>query len=142
MILRKRLFGDDTNLGEDTARDAKNNPADGLKTAENDNRLDDMRMYTNEEDRHDLLANELLRLTSTMRHNFAVAGSVLKDDNLTLNAMHSVADSNRANLEREGKRLEHHASKSCFEWTMLLMVIFIIWSFIAMIIVMKVFPKR
>lgn len=56
--------------------------------------------------------------------------------------MQNVTESNRANLERDAKRLEHHASKSCFEWTMLIMVILIIWSFIATIIVMKIFPKR
>uniref|UniRef100_A0A915EPT5 Vesicle transport protein USE1 n=1 Tax=Ditylenchus dipsaci TaxID=166011 RepID=A0A915EPT5_9BILA len=76
------------------------------------------------------------------RSNFSIAGGVIKDDNMTLTAMQSVAEANRSNLEREGKRLEHHASKSCFEWTMLLMVVFIIWSFIAMVVFMKVFPKR
>lgn len=60
----------------------------------------------------------------------------------TLSAMHNVTDSNRSNLKRDAKRLEHHASKSCFECTILLMVVLIIWSFIATIIVMKVFPKQ
>lgn len=56
--------------------------------------------------------------------------------------MQNITETNRGNLERDAKRLEHHALKSCFECTMLIVVVLIIWSFIATVIIMKVFPKR
>lgn len=36
---------------------------------------------TNEEHKHDDLAIELLRLTSTMKQNFTTAGTIIKEDN-------------------------------------------------------------
>ncbi|KAF7638834.1 hypothetical protein Mgra_00001642 [Meloidogyne graminicola] len=55
--------------------------------------------------------------------------------------MHKIASSNKDNLIRESDRLEHHAYKSCFDVMMILIVIFVIWSFIAMIILIRFFPK-
>lgn len=56
--------------------------------------------------------------------------------------MQSATENNKANLERESKRLEHHAYKSCFDCLMFMVVILVVWSFIAMVLIMKVFPKR
>jgi hypothetical protein len=56
--------------------------------------------------------------------------------------MQGIALANKENLVRESGRLQHHAYASCFNCMMILTVIFVIWSFIAMIIVMRVFPKQ
>ena len=42
---------------------------------------DDAKALLNEDEKHEGLAKELLRLTSTLKHNFTTAGSVIKDDN-------------------------------------------------------------
>lgn len=44
----------------------------------NDNKKNEL---TSEENKHDDLAFELLRLTSTMKQNFTIAGTVIKEDN-------------------------------------------------------------
>ncbi|KAH7728690.1 CBN-USE-1 protein [Aphelenchoides avenae] len=95
-----------------------------------------------QEETQGLLADQLLRLTSEMKRNFSVAGSVIKEDNSALDVMHKQMEDNRTNLEREGKRLEYHAYRSCFDCLMLLVVILVIWSFIGMVLIMKVFQKK
>uniref|UniRef100_A0A183BYG4 Vesicle transport protein USE1 n=1 Tax=Globodera pallida TaxID=36090 RepID=A0A183BYG4_GLOPA len=94
-----------------------------------------------QEEKQENLSKELLRLTSSLKQNFTAAGSVLKDDNLALDAMQRLALSNKENLIRERGRLRHHTYQSCFNCVMIMTVIVVIWSFIAMIIVMRVFPK-
>lgn len=56
--------------------------------------------------------------------------------------MQSIGEKNRQSLEKESKRLEHHAYKSFFEITMLITVLIVIGSFILMIMIMKIFPKK
>jgi len=106
-----------------------------------ENETEDKSVEQHEEDQ-EMLTKELLRLTSEMKRNFAVAGSIIRDDNKALGSMQSATENNKANLERESKRLEYHAHKSCFDCMMLLIVILVVWSFIGMVLIMKVFPKR
>jgi hypothetical protein len=42
---------------------------------------DDAQALFEEEEQQEGLAKELLKLTSSLKHNFTAAGSVLKDDN-------------------------------------------------------------
>ncbi|KAL7069971.1 hypothetical protein ACQ4LE_010858 [Meloidogyne hapla] len=114
---------------------------DNKKNGSDKNKNEQVKELLDEEKQHEGLARELLRLTGSLKHNFTTAGSVLKEDNQALDIMHRIASSNKENLVRESGRLGHHAYKSCFNVMMILMVIFVIWSFIAMIIVMRVFPK-
>ncbi|KAI6179425.1 USE1-like protein [Aphelenchoides besseyi] len=88
------------------------------------------------------LTKELLRLTTEMKRNFTVAGTIIRDDNEALSEMQSTTENNKANLARESKRLEHHAYKSCFDCMMILIVVLVVWSFIGMVLIMRVFPKR
>ncbi|KAI6182278.1 USE1-like protein [Aphelenchoides bicaudatus] len=94
------------------------------------------------EEEQQMMAKELLRLTSEMKRNFEVAGTIIREDNVVLGEMQSTTENNRSNLERESKRLEVHAYKSCFDCLMFLVVILVVWSFIGMVLIMKVFPKR
>nr|CAD2171464.1 unnamed protein product [Meloidogyne enterolobii] len=129
-MVRRRL-----QEGQDLNNDNKNNASDKTKEEQ-------VRELLDEEKQHEGLAQELLRLTGSLKQNFTTAGSVLKEDNAALDVMHRIASSNKENLVRESGRLEHHAYKSCFNFMMILIVIFVIWSFIAMIVVMRVFPKH
>lgn len=60
----------------------------------------------------------------------------------TLNVMQGLVLANKENLVRERGRLQHHAYQSCFNCMMMLMVVLVVWTFLAMIIVMRVFPKN
>ncbi|KAI6208264.1 USE1-like protein [Aphelenchoides besseyi] len=85
------------------------------------------------------LTKELLRLTTEMKRNFTVAGTIIRDDNEALSEMQSTTENNKANLARESKRLEHHAYKSCFDCMMILIVVLVVWSFIGMVLIMRVY---
>jgi hypothetical protein len=68
-------------------RGIESNPAyqkkfksDGSKKAD-----DDAQALLEEDDRQEGLASEMLRLVSSLKHNFTTAGSVLKEDNAVRN---------------------------------------------------------
>lgn len=56
--------------------------------------------------------------------------------------MSDQVDSNKERLQAESTRLAHHAYKCGFDCFVIFLALFIFWSFISMIILMKVFPKR
>lgn len=94
------------------------------------------------EEEQGLLAGQLLRLTGEMKQQFAVAGDIIREDNARLDQMQRQTEDNKLNLDRESKILQHYAYKSCFDCMVVLIVILVIWSFIGMVLIMKVFPKR
>ena len=73
-MVRRRL-----QEGQDLNNDNKNNASDKTKEEQ-------VRELLDEEKQHEGLAQELLRLTGSLKQNFTTAGSVLKEDNaVTLN---------------------------------------------------------
>ena len=73
-MVRRRL-----KEGQDLNNDNKNNASDKTKEEQ-------VRELLDEEKQHEGLAQELLRLTGSLKQNFTTAGSVLKEDNaVTLN---------------------------------------------------------
>jgi len=87
------------------------------------------------------LAMELLRMATAMKETFSIASNVIREDNTALTRLQTVADTNRARLEVEGRRLEHHAYASFFDWLLLLVVIAVVITFIGMVLMMRIFPK-
>ncbi|CAD5206195.1 unnamed protein product [Bursaphelenchus okinawaensis] len=94
------------------------------------------------EEVQDNLANQLLQMTSQIKQQYTLAGEIIREDNARLDQMQRQTEDNKINLDRESRVLEHHAYKSCFDCMVVLIVILVIWSFIGMVLVMKVFPKR
>uniref|UniRef100_A0A1I7T8D7 Vesicle transport protein USE1 n=1 Tax=Caenorhabditis tropicalis TaxID=1561998 RepID=A0A1I7T8D7_9PELO len=88
------------------------------------------------------LANDLLSMTKSLKTVMSAAGEVIKDDNQRLTKMQKQIEDNKAALETESSRLEHHAYKCGFDCMRLFLVVFLFWSFISMVVIMKVFPKR
>ncbi|CAL2030501.1 CBN-USE-1 protein [Caenorhabditis brenneri] len=88
------------------------------------------------------LANDLLSMTRSLKTVMSAAGEVIKDDNQRLTKMQKQIEDNKAALETESTRLEHHAYKCGFDCMRLFLVVLLFWSFIAMVVIMKVFPKR
>lgn len=88
------------------------------------------------------LANDLLSMTRSLKTVMSAAGEVIKDDNQRLTKMQKQIEDNKAALETESTRLEHHAYKCGFDCIRLFLVVLLFWSFIAMVVIMKVFPKR
>lgn len=89
-MLRKRFFGDKNggssislNLTKLQSVDSKSSSLKNLSGTFSLKHIneDKVKELTSEENKHDDLADELLRLTSTMKQNFTIAGSVIKEDN-------------------------------------------------------------
>uniref|UniRef100_A0A8C5Q5K9 Vesicle transport protein USE1 n=1 Tax=Leptobrachium leishanense TaxID=445787 RepID=A0A8C5Q5K9_9ANUR len=86
------------------------------------------------------LAEEMLRLTQNLKNNTLAAQSVIKQDNQTLNQSLKFADQNFEKLKTESDRLEQHAKKSV-NWLLWIMLIFVCFTFISMILFIRIFPK-
>uniref|UniRef100_A0A1I8A4R8 Vesicle transport protein USE1 n=1 Tax=Steinernema glaseri TaxID=37863 RepID=A0A1I8A4R8_9BILA len=88
------------------------------------------------------LAEDLLKLTYSLKNNFTVAGNVIRADNQTLSGMHVTAEANKSSLAFESKRLEHHAYRSWINCVMVAVVILVVWSFLAMVVLIKFIGKK
>ncbi|CAI5440128.1 unnamed protein product [Caenorhabditis angaria] len=88
------------------------------------------------------LAEDLLKMTKSLKSVMSAAGEVIKEDNVRLSKMQQQVDKNKSDLEIESDRLAHHAYKCGFDCMRIFLVIFIFWTFISMVVMMKMFPKR
>ncbi|KAM4809458.1 vesicle transport protein USE1 [Rhinophrynus dorsalis] len=86
------------------------------------------------------LAEEMLRLTQNLKNNTLAAQNVIKQDNQTLSHSLKLADQNFEKLKTESDRLEQHAKKSV-NWLLWIMLIFVCFTFISMILFIRIFPR-
>ncbi|NP_001120491.1 vesicle transport protein USE1 [Xenopus tropicalis] len=86
------------------------------------------------------LAEEMLRLTQNLKNNTLAAQNVIKQDNQTLSHSIKLADQNFEKLKTESDRLEQHAKKSV-NWILWIMLIFVCFTFISMILFIRIFPR-
>ncbi|XP_018106313.1 unconventional SNARE in the ER 1 homolog L homeolog isoform X1 [Xenopus laevis] len=86
------------------------------------------------------LAEEMLRLTQNLKNNTLAAQNVIKQDNQTLSQSLKLADQNFEKLKTESDRLEQHAKKSV-NWILWIMLIFVCFTFISMILFIRIFPR-
>uniref|UniRef100_A0A914DHG0 Vesicle transport protein USE1 n=1 Tax=Acrobeloides nanus TaxID=290746 RepID=A0A914DHG0_9BILA len=111
-------------------------------SANSNDEASETKYISDQEKKQEELAEVLLEHSSRMKQIVSTAGKVIREDNATIDVMRNTAEDNRTNLERESKRLEYHAYKSCFDCFVLFIIVLVIWSFIGMVLIMKVFPKK
>uniref|UniRef100_A0A0N4ZSJ4 Vesicle transport protein USE1 n=1 Tax=Parastrongyloides trichosuri TaxID=131310 RepID=A0A0N4ZSJ4_PARTI len=121
--LRTELFGNETVIGQDHAN------------------IDSDVYISQQEEKQAKLANELLNLTKAMKSNFQTARKVLKDDNVLLDKMAQKTDKSKDSLTVESKRLSEHTKRNLCDCLTFLMIIVVVWSFLGMVMIMKIFPK-
>ncbi|VDK56147.1 unnamed protein product [Anisakis simplex] len=95
-----------------------------------------------EEMKQEELAEELRAMAILMKQTYSTAGDVIKQDNVTLTRLQDTAELNRTKLETESRRLEEHAYRSWCDCMYLIGIFVIVASFIAMVLVMRVFSKK
>ncbi|XP_033634542.1 vesicle transport protein USE1-like [Asterias rubens] len=86
------------------------------------------------------LAEEMLSLTRSLKHNTVVASNIIKDDNRRLGETVQLADSNYSRLKVESERLQQHTQRACNWWlwaSLLCVTIIFLW----MIVFIRFFPK-
>ncbi|KAK2171239.1 hypothetical protein NP493_1087g00060 [Ridgeia piscesae] len=87
------------------------------------------------------LVEGMLHLVTDLKENAKVIGKIAQEDTSKLVSSSKMADVNYDKLKVESTRLEAHVKKSfnCWIWVMLVVVCF---TFVWMVIFMKMFPKR
>ncbi|KPP68257.1 vesicle transport protein USE1-like, partial [Scleropages formosus] len=86
------------------------------------------------------LAEEMLSLARNLKNNTVAAQSIIRQDNQTLTQSMRQADVNFEKLKTESERLEQHAKKSV-NWFLWLMLVLVCFSFISMILFIRLFPR-
>lgn len=86
------------------------------------------------------LAEDMLNLAHNLKNNTLAAQNIIKQDNQTLSQSLRQADMNFEKLKTESERLEQHTKKSV-NWLLWLMLILVSFSFISMILFIRIFPK-
>ncbi|TNN89310.1 Vesicle transport protein USE1 [Liparis tanakae] len=86
------------------------------------------------------LADDMLHLARNLKNNTLAAQNIIKQDNQTLSQSMRQADMNFDKLKTESERLEQHTKKSV-NWLLWLMLILVSFSFISMILFIRIFPR-
>ncbi|XP_008289114.1 vesicle transport protein USE1 isoform X2 [Stegastes partitus] len=86
------------------------------------------------------LAEDMLNLARNLKSNSLAAQNIIKQDNQTLSQSMRQADMNFEKLKTESERLEQHTKKSV-NWLLWLMLILVSFTFISMILFIRIFPR-
>ncbi|KAF4083102.1 hypothetical protein AMELA_G00136230 [Ameiurus melas] len=86
------------------------------------------------------LAEDMLHLARNLKNNTLAVQNIIKQDNQTLSQSMRQADLNFEKLKTESERLEQHAKKSV-NWLLWLMLILVSFTFISMILFIRIFPR-
>ena len=68
-------------------------------------------------------------------------GEIVRKDTITIERSNQLAEANSAKLQVESERLSEHTGSACRCWVWFLLAIVCV-TFIAMVMVMKIFRKR
>ncbi|KAK7889503.1 hypothetical protein WMY93_025063 [Mugilogobius chulae] len=86
------------------------------------------------------LAEDMLNLARNLKNNTLAAQNIIRQDNQTLSHSMRQADLNFEKLKTESERLEQHTKKSV-NWLLWLMLILVSFTFISMILFIRIFPR-
>ncbi|KAG7230737.1 hypothetical protein INR49_019551 [Caranx melampygus] len=86
------------------------------------------------------LAEDMLNLARNLKNNTMAAQNIIRQDNQTLSHSMRQADLNFEKLKTESERLEQHTKKSV-NWLLWLMLILVSFTFISMILFIRIFPR-
>ncbi|VDM09324.1 unnamed protein product [Wuchereria bancrofti] len=104
--------------------------------------LDMEQIAQREAEKQENLMGELFGMVRLMKQTYSTASSVIKEDNATLFRLHKATNSHKGSLLRESKRLEERAYRSWCDCLYIIGICAIIMSFVAMVIIMRVFTKK
>jgi len=154
--LRDELFGESGGEGGGGGGDDKRDGREG-KTAEEqpgkrkaDGKADQRTGMTTEDmdqvmqhhkNAQEKIAEEMLSMARSLKETTSAAGRVVRDDTRRIQASSRLADKNLDKLETQSKRLEAHVKKCC-DWWVWISLLAVCFTFIMMILFMKLFKKR
>ena len=132
--MRQELLGSDSRHGSDLRR--RRGGSEDTETKED---IDDI--IKHHHDMQERVAEEMIKMAQSMKHNSLMASDIIKKDTVELDKSSKLVDSNKQKLQVESDRLEELNKRkcSCGIWIMLIIVCIV---FINMIIFIKFFPKK
>ncbi|KAI8496056.1 SNAP receptor use1 [Branchiostoma belcheri] len=86
------------------------------------------------------IAEEMLTLARSLKHNQLAAQNIIREDTKVLEKSSKLAEGNYDRLKVETDRLEQHVKRSC-NWTMWTMLSIVCIIFLFMILFIRLFPK-
>ncbi|KAL4002136.1 Membrane fusion protein Use1 family protein [Acanthocheilonema viteae] len=104
--------------------------------------LDTEQISRREVEKQENLMGELFGMARLMKQTYSTASAVIKEDNATLSRLQQATSNHKGSLLKESKRLEERAYRSWCDCLYIVGVCTIVMSFIAMVIVMRVFTKK
>ncbi|KAM9795944.1 vesicle transport protein USE1 isoform X1 [Syngnathus typhle] len=133
--MRDELLGTGLSNKETDLRNRKGVPLDEQQSAAE---LDAILQH--QHNLQEKIAEDMLNLARNLKNNTLAAQSIIKQDNQTLGQSMHQADVNFEKLKTESERLEQHAKKSV-NWLLWLMLILVSFTFISMILFIRLFPR-
>nr|XP_049585185.1 vesicle transport protein USE1 [Syngnathus scovelli] len=133
--MRDELLGTGLSLKETDLRNRRGVPLDEQQSAAE---LDAILQH--QHNLQEKIAEDMLNLARNLKNNTLAAQSIIKQDNQTLGQSMHQADVNFEKLKTESERLEQHAKKSV-NWLLWLMLILVSFTFISMILFIRLFPR-
>ncbi|KAG5276136.1 hypothetical protein AALO_G00128260 [Alosa alosa] len=136
--MRSELMGKGSSVTDSPESDLRHRRAVPLDERQSATELDAILQHHN--NLQEKLAEDMLNLARNLKNNTLAQQNIIKQDNQTLSHSMRQADVNFEKLKTESDRLEQHAKKSV-NWFLWLMLILVSFTFISMILFIRIFPK-
>ena len=129
--LRKELLQDDTLRRRKPLEEA----GSGTSGAENSEAVKFIR------ENQEMITEHMLSLTRNLREQTETANRIIKKDTEMVSRSAGMADRNIGALNKETEKLEDH-SRNAWKCWMWMMIVFVIVTFIVMVLFMKIVKKK
>ncbi|XP_037719456.1 vesicle transport protein USE1 isoform X2 [Drosophila subpulchrella] len=138
--LRKELLQDgDALRRRRVIEDSSSSPSGTtVQTPSGDNMNEAAKYYTNAQEK---ITEHMLSLTRNLKEQTETANRIIRRDTEVVSRSTGMADRNINSLGKEAEKLEQHSKKAykCWLW---LMIVFVIVTFIGMVLFMKIMKKK
>nr|CAB3267538.1 vesicle transport protein USE1-like [Phallusia mammillata] len=131
--MKKELFWKSTNASPDT--ELRHRPVEG-RTASQEIEEN----IAHQHEKHEQLANEMVKLARHLKDNTQIAGKIIKEDMKVLEESTRKTDKNLGQLKHESTRLEAHLQKGTNWWLWIALAV-VCATFMCMIVFIRFFPK-
>ncbi|XP_016956290.1 vesicle transport protein USE1 [Drosophila biarmipes] len=138
--LRKELLQDgDALRRRRVVEDSSSSPSGTtVQATSGDNMNEAAKYYTNAQEK---ITEHMLSLTRNLKEQTETANRIIRRDTEVVSRSTGMADRNINSLGKEAEKLEQHSKKAykCWLW---LMIVFVIVTFIGMVLFMKIMKKK
>ncbi|KAH8257256.1 hypothetical protein KR038_006112 [Drosophila bunnanda] len=110
----------------------------GIQTSSADNMNEAAKYYTNAQEK---ITDHMLSLTRNLKEQTETANRIIRRDTEVVSRSAGMADRNINSLGKEAEKLEQH-SKNAYKCWLWLMIVFVIVTFIGMVLFMKIMKKK